>query len=66
MIPALSKRWRVEGATPSTAAVFLMVKSSPSACAALGSKQGISQWRRRLPTRPASKRWPYAVVRLGD
>src|SRR5271166_1827694 len=63
MIPALSKRWRVEGATPSTAAAFLMVNSSPSACVALGSKQGISQCRRRLPTRPASKRWPYAVVR---
>src|SRR5271155_5013128 len=63
MIPALSKRWRVEGAMASAAAAFLMVSSSPSACAALGSKQGISQWRRRLPTRPASKRWPYAVVR---
>src|SRR5271163_1930947 len=63
MIPALSKRWRVEGATPSTAAAFLMVNSSPSACVALGSKQGISQCRRRLATRPASKRWPYAVVR---
>src|SRR5271165_5531542 len=63
MIPALSKRWRVEGATPSTGAAVLMVNSSPSACAALGSKHGISQCRRRLPTRPASKRWPYAVVR---
>src|SRR5271166_4082798 len=63
MIPALSKRWRVEGATPSTGAAVLMVNSSPSACASLGSKHGISQCRRRLPTRPASKRWPYAVVR---
>src|SRR5580693_5079963 len=63
MIPVLSKRWRVEGAMASAAAAFLMVNSSPSACAALGSKQGISQCRRRLPTRPASKRWPYAVVR---
>src|SRR5208337_3649461 len=63
MIPALSKRWRVEGATPSTGAAVLMVNSSPSACAALGSKHGISQCRRRLPTRPASKRWPYAVAR---
>src|SRR5271166_1437758 len=63
MIPALSNRWRVEGATPSSAAAVLMVKSSPSACAALGSKHGISQCRRTLPTRPASKRWPYAVVR---
>src|SRR5271165_5635859 len=63
MIPALSKRWRVEGATPSTAAAFLMVNSSPSARAALGSKHGISQCRRRLPARPASKRWPYTVVR---
>ena len=35
MNPALSKRWRVEGATPSTSAAFLMVNSSPSACAAL-------------------------------
>src|SRR3984893_17385579 len=63
MIPALSKRWRVEGATPSTAAAFLIVNGSPSACAALGSKHGIFQCRRRLPTRPASKRWPYAVAR---
>src|SRR5208283_96053 len=55
MIPALSKRWRVEGATPSTTAAFLMVSNSPSACTALGSKQGISQCRRRLATRPASK-----------
>ena len=54
MIPVLSKRWRVEGAMASAAAAFLMVNRSPSACAALGSKQGISQWRRRLPTRPAS------------
>src|SRR5271167_2177035 len=63
MIPALSKRWRVEAATPSTAAAFLMVNSSPSARAALGSKHGISQCRRRLPTRLASKRWPCAVAR---
>jgi len=35
---------------------FLIVSSSPSGAPAVGSKHGISQWRRRLPTRPAVKR----------
>ena len=53
MMPSLSRRWMVEGATPSATAAFLMVSSSPSAQAAVGSKQGIFQCRRRLPTRLA-------------
>src|SRR5438093_3877731 len=63
MMPSLSQRCKVEGATPSPTAALLMVSSSPPACSAFGSKHGMSQWRRRLPTRLASKRWPYAVVR---
>ena len=35
---------------------FLIVSSSPSGAQAVGWKQGIPQWRRRLPTRPAVKR----------
>ena len=49
---AMDGRW----ATPSTTAAFLIVSSSPSGAQAIGSKQGITQWRRRLPTRPAVKR----------
>src|SRR5229473_1299391 len=56
MIPSLSRRWMVDGATPSATAAFLIVSSSPSGAPAVGSKQGMSQWRRRLPTRPAVKR----------
>src|SRR6516165_6059924 len=63
IMPSLSRRWMVDGATPSTPAAFLIVSSSPSGAQAVGSKQGIPQWRRRLPTRPAVKRWPYTVVR---
>jgi hypothetical protein len=44
------------GATPGTTAAFLIVSSSPSGAQAVGSKQEIPQWRRRLPTRPAVKR----------
>jgi len=50
IMPSLSKRWMVDGATPSTTAAFLIVSSSPSGAQAVGSKQGIPQWRRRLPT----------------
>src|SRR6516165_2240669 len=56
IMPSLSKRWMVDGATPSMTAVFLIVSSSPSGAPGVGSKQGIPQCRRRLPTRPAVKR----------
>src|SRR2546421_13051832 len=56
IMPSLSKRWIVDGATPSTTAAFLIVSSSPSGAQGVGSKQGIPQWRRRLPTRPAVER----------
>ena len=56
IMPSLSKRWMVDGATPSTTAAFLIVSSSPSGAPGVGSKQGIPQCRRRLPTRPAVKR----------
>ena len=52
----IEQRWMVDGATPSTTAAFLIVNSSPSGPPAVGSKQEIPQWRRRLPTRPAVKR----------
>src|SRR3954470_16328668 len=51
----------VEGATPSVMAACLIVMSSPSGVSAARSQHGISQWRRRLPTRPAVKRWPEGV-----
>src|SRR4029077_3734963 len=63
MMPSLSQRCKVEGATPSTTAAFLIDASSPLVEDGPASKHGMSQWRRRLPTRPASKRWPYTVVR---
>src|SRR6202162_2976569 len=63
MMPSLSQRCKVEGATPSTTAAFLIDASSPLVADGPASKHGMSQWRRRLPTRPASKRWPYTVVR---
>src|SRR5215469_6716984 len=56
IMPSLSRRWIVDGATPSTTAAFLTVISSPSGTLAVCSKQGMPQWRRRLPTRPAVKR----------
>src|SRR5215469_2872929 len=52
IMPSLSRRWIVDGATPSTTAARLIVISSPSGTSAIGSKQGMPQWRRRLPTRP--------------
>jgi len=53
----VSKRWIVEGATPSATAACLMVKRSPAACG-FSWKLEIFQCRRKLPTRLRSKRWP--------
>src|SRR5262245_29279430 len=63
MMPSLRSRWMVDGATPSATATFLMVSNSPSAEVGCGSKHGMFQCRRRLPTRLPSKRWPRAVLR---
>jgi hypothetical protein len=41
--PSFSRRWIVDGATPSAKAVRLMVTSSPSAASAFGTKHGIFQ-----------------------
>src|SRR6516225_5739260 len=43
MKPALSRRWIVDGATPSAKAARLMVMSSPSAASPFGTKHGILQ-----------------------
>src|SRR6516162_9077731 len=56
IMPSLSRRWMVDGATPSITAAFLIVSSSPSGAPIVCWKQGMPQWRRRLPTRPAVKR----------
>src|SRR5690349_7728719 len=39
IMPSLSKRWIVDGATPSTTAAFLIVSSSPSGPQGVGSKR---------------------------
>jgi RNA-directed DNA polymerase len=62
MTPSLSQRCKVEGATPSTTAAFLIDANSPSVERGPGSQHGMFQCRRRLPTRLPSKRWPRAVV----
>jgi hypothetical protein len=36
IMPSLSKRWMVDGATPSTTAAFLIVGSSPSGAQVVG------------------------------
>jgi hypothetical protein len=51
MMPSLSQRCRIEGATPSTTAAFLIDASSPSVEGGPGSKHGMFQFRRGLPTR---------------
>jgi hypothetical protein len=43
MKPSFSRRWIVDGATPSAKAARLMVTSSPSAASAFGTKHGIFQ-----------------------
>jgi hypothetical protein len=43
IMPSLSKRWIVDGATPSTTAAFLIAISPPSGALAVCSKQGMPQ-----------------------
>jgi Reverse transcriptase (RNA-dependent DNA polymerase) len=45
MKPSFSRRWIVDGATPSAKAARLMVTSSPSAASAFGTKHGIGRER---------------------
>jgi hypothetical protein len=62
MMPSLSQRCRVEGATSSAVAAFLIDANSPSVADGPASKHGMFQCRRKLPTRLPSNRWPRAVV----